>query len=230
MTTLATQTNPTALSEYLVGQYAVGLTATPSTVYHKAKRITDVVTALFLLMLLSPLMLVVAALIKLTSRGPVIFKQTRVGLNGKFFTMYKFRTMRDGAEKMRDALAHMNHQSGPVFKIPDDPRLTCIGKFLRRSSIDELPQLLNVLIGEMSIVGPRPLWFPEAQSVNGSGTMRSCVKPGLTCLWQISGRSELSYEHWIMLDLYYVARRNFLLDMLIIIQTIPAVLSARGAY
>ncbi len=231
MTTIATPVDTPALGASLGRQYAGAGASKSSVVYQKAKRVTDVVLASLLLVLLAPLMLIVAALIKITSRGPVIFRQTRVGLNGKCFTMYKFRTMRNGAEGMRDSLVHMNHhQDGPVFKVPQDPRLTPIGKFLRRSSIDELPQLFNVLTGDMAVVGPRPLWLPEAMSVNGSATMRTCVKPGLTCLWQISGRSELSYDQWVLLDLYYIARRNFMLDLLIIIQTVPAVLSARGAY
>jgi lipopolysaccharide/colanic/teichoic acid biosynthesis glycosyltransferase len=144
--------------------------------------------------------------------------------------MYKFRTMRVGAEDDVDFLRGRNYQNGPVFKLPEDPRLTWAGKFLRRSSIDELLQLFNVLRGEMSLVGPRPLWLPEAQRCRGAARLRTSVKPGLTCLWQISGRSELSYEQWILLDLYYIRSRSLLLDGLIIAQTFPAVLSGHGAY
>lgn len=183
-----------------------------------------------LIVLLSPLMLIVAAMVKLTSRGPVIFRQTRGGLHGVPFTMYKFRSMVDRAEEARKALAHLNEKDGPVFKIADDPRLTPVGRLLRCSSIDELPQLFNVLKGEMSLVGPRPLWMPEADRTEGAARMRMDVKPGLTCLWQISGRSELSYKEWVSLDLYYVKHRSMILDLLIMAQTIPAIISARGAY
>lgn len=200
------------------------------TVYLAAKRGLDVLAAGVFLLLLSPLMLLVAALIKLTSRGPVLFKQQRAGQGGEPFVMYKFRTMREGAEGDREFLEHLNSQSGPVFKAPDDPRLIRAGKFLRRSSIDELPQIFNVLRGQMSLVGPRPLWLPEAEQTRGVAKLRTQVKPGLTCLWQISGRSELSYEQWVLLDLYYIRHRSFLLDLLILIQTLPAVLSGHGAY
>jgi lipopolysaccharide/colanic/teichoic acid biosynthesis glycosyltransferase len=199
-------------------------------VYLATQRCLDVLLAVLGLAVLSPLMLLAAGLIKLTSRGPVLFRQERAGLNGQPFVMYKFRTMRQGAQDDREFLGHLNRQNGPVFKALEDPRLIPAGKFLRRSSIDELPQLLNVLRGEMSLVGPRPLWLPEARQVKGVATLRTLVKPGLTCLWQISGRSELSYEQWVLLDLYYIHRRNFLLDLLILIQTIPAVLSGHGAY
>ena len=198
--------------------------------YTRAKRILDVVLASLLLLLLWAPMLVVAAIIKLTSRGPVFFKQTRAGLNGEPFEMYKFRTMYDGAEQDREYLARRNELHWPVFKIAEDPRITRFGRFLRRSSIDELPQLFNVLLGRMSLVGPRPLWVPEARNAVGAARLRTLVKPGCTCLWQISGRSELSYDEWVLLDLYYIRHRSTLLDLLIMVQTIPAVLTGRGAY
>jgi len=194
------------------------------------KRAADIITAGMLLVLLAPVMLVVAVFVKLTSRGEVFFKQTRVGLHGRSFTMYKFRSMRRGAQDDRKFIKHLNEKDGPVFKVANDPRLTPIGGFLRRSSLDELPQLWNVLKGEMSLVGPRPLWCPEARKATGRARLRTCVKPGLTCLWQISGRSELGYDKWVELDLYYIQNRSLLLDLLIVIQTIPAVLSGRGAY
>ena len=198
--------------------------------YHCVKRAVDVVIALALIVLLAPLMAMVAAAIKLTSRGPVIFTQPRAGFDDAVFTMYKFRSMYHGAHKDRAGLAHMNQKDGPVFKIINDPRLTLIGRFLRRSSIDELPQLFNVLLGDMSLVGPRPLWLPEAKLAEGVARYRTVVKPGLTCLWQISGRSELSYDQWVKLDMYYICNRSPLLDMSIIAHTIPAVISGRGAY
>ena len=199
-------------------------------VYSIVKRGSDIVVAVTLLLLLAPLMGFVALLVKLTSRGGVLFAQTRIGLNGRLFTMYKFRSMRQGAQDDRNFLADLNEQEGPVFKIADDPRLTPIGKFLRRSSLDELPQLWNVLKGEMAIVGPRPLWQPEAEKATERARLRTRAKPGLTCLWQISGRSELGYGKWVELDLYYIQNRSLLLDLLIVVQTIPAVLSGRGAY
>lgn len=226
-------TLPTTGSETVLGpQASVGRAVVPAggAAYLAAKRVLDVVVAAALLVVLGPVMLLVAAAVKLTSRGPVLFSQVRAGLNERPFTMFKFRTMRLGAEDDRELLAHLNEQDGPVFKIPEDPRLTPVGRFLRRSSLDELPQLLNVLRGEMSLVGPRPLWMVEAQRARGAARLRTLVKPGLTCLWQISGRSELGYQTWVEMDLFYIRRRSFLLDLLIMIQTIPAVLSGRGAY
>ena len=198
--------------------------------YSIVKRGADILVSASLLVVLAPLMCFVAALVKLTSRGSIFFTQTRVGLDGRPFTMYKFRSMRQGAEDDREFLSDLNEQDGPVFKIAADPRLTSIGKFLRHSSLDELPQLWNVLKGEMAIVGPRPLWRPEADKATDRARLRTLVKPGLTCLWQISGRSEVAYDEWVELDLYYIQNRSLLLDILIVIQTIPAVLSGRGAY
>jgi exopolysaccharide biosynthesis polyprenyl glycosylphosphotransferase len=201
-----------------------------SGVYRIVKRCVDIGFAVALLLLLAPLMGVVALLVKATSRGGVFFRQTRVGLDGKPFTLYKFRSMRQGAQDDRKFLSDLNEQDGPVFKIAEDPRLTLIGKLLRRSSLDELPQLWNVLKGEMALVGPRPLWRPEAEKASDRAQLRRRVKPGLTCLWQISGRSEIAYDEWVELDLYYIQNRSLLLDLMIMVQTIPAVLSGRGAY
>ena len=198
--------------------------------YSTVKRGADIVAAATFLLLLAPLMGIVALLVKATSRGGVFFTQTRVGFNGKPFMMYKFRSMRQGAQDDRKFLSDLNEQDGPVFKIAEDPRLTLVGKLLRRSSLDELPQLWNVLKGEMAIVGPRPLWQPEAEKATDRARLRTLVKPGLTCLWQISGRSEIAYDEWVELDLYYIQNRSLLLDLLILVQTIPAVLSGRGAY
>ncbi len=199
-------------------------------IYRITKRYLDIFLSLILIILTLPIMILAAILVKLGSRGPVIFKQTRAGKDAKPFTMLKFRTMRVGAQDDKVTLEPLNYQNGPVFKVVDDPRLVRFGKFLRQSSIDELPQLFNVLAGQMSLVGPRPLWMPEAQKAVGVAKLRTQIEPGLTCLWQISGRSELSYEQWVVLDLYYIRKRNILLDMLIIVQTLPAVLSTHGAY
>jgi len=199
-------------------------------IYITARRFWDIALSLVLICLMSPIMIIVAILIKITSPGPVIFIQERAGLNGKPFKMFKFRTMYRDAEDDREYLSNLNIQNGPVFKVRSDPRITLIGAFLRKTSIDELPQLFNVIAGQMSLVGPRPLWLPEAQSTTGSARLRVIVPPGMTGLWQISGRSELQYEQWILLDLYYITHRSFLIDLLIILRTIPAVISGRGAY
>jgi exopolysaccharide biosynthesis polyprenyl glycosylphosphotransferase len=198
--------------------------------YEATKRLLDILLGSVLLLLTLPLCLLTAAAIKLTSRGPVLFRQRRVGRGGRVFTMYKFRSMYADAEARRVRCELANEMDGPVFKIADDPRITPLGRWLRRSSIDELPQLFNVLRGEMSLVGPRPLWEAEEERVRGAAELRTLVKPGLTCLWQISGRSELSYEHWVRLDLFYIRNRSTALDLMILVQTIPAVLSARGAF
>jgi lipopolysaccharide/colanic/teichoic acid biosynthesis glycosyltransferase len=160
----------------------------------------------------------------------VLFKQTRGGLNGRPFTLYKFRSMRKGAEGERDLFLHLNEQSGPIFKIAEDPRLTPIGRFLRRSSLDELPQLLHCVMGQMSLVGPRPLWISETKVAGRVAEMRLRVKPGVTGLWQVCGRSELEFDELLDLDFYYIRRRSTLLDLMILVQTVPAVLTARGAY
>jgi lipopolysaccharide/colanic/teichoic acid biosynthesis glycosyltransferase len=228
--TVVTATDPIKLLAALENEGSQVAESSCGWKYEAAKRAFDIVFSLALLIMLSPLMLVVGLAIKLTSRGSIFFSQERAGKNGEPFIMYKFRTMREGAEEDRAFLSHLNYTTGPVFKIADDPRLIWVGKFLRQSSIDELPQLLNVLMGQMSIVGPRPLWVPEAQQAKGAAKFRTCVKPGLSCLWQISGRSELGYEQWVLLDLYYIRNRSFLLDLMIIIHTIPAVLSGHGAY
>ncbi len=207
-----------------------GIVPSGGSVYLAIKRLADIVISATALIVLAPAFALIALLVKLTSRGPIIFKQDRSGSHGVSFVMYKFRSMRVGAQNDRVFMSSLNIHNGPIFKIPEDPRLTPIGRFLRRSSLDELPQLVNVLLGQMSLVGPRPLWVQEAVQARGAACLRTAVKPGLTCLWQISGRSELSYEEWILLDLFYIRRRSILLDLLVLIQTLPAVLTAHGAY
>lgn len=194
------------------------------------KRSLDIVAAAGALLMLLPVMLVVAALVRLSSRGPVVFRQKRAGLGGKPFTIFKFRTMRAGASELtNDELRAYNEQDGPVFKMKDDPRLTPVGKFLRRTSLDELPQLWNVLRGEMSLVGPRPLEWSESMACDAWQRRRLEVTPGITCIWQVSGRSNLSFAEWVRMDLEYVRRRSLVLDLWILIRTIPAVLCRRGA-
>jgi lipopolysaccharide/colanic/teichoic acid biosynthesis glycosyltransferase len=194
------------------------------------KRLLDFLGAGFGLLLLSPLLLLTAALIKLTSRGPVLFKQQRTGLGGRHFTMYKFRTMVLGAEKLRGTLLAYNEQDGPAFKIKRDPRVTRIGRLLRKSSIDELPQLWNVLRGEMSLVGPRPLPCFESDACAAWQKRRLDVTPGLTCIWQVRGRSQSTFDEWMRMDLQYVRRRTLLQDLKLLVLTLPAVLLRRGAH
>lgn len=194
------------------------------------KRVIDLIGAGCGLLLLSPLLLVVGMLIKATSKGPVIFRQDRYGLNKRIFRIYKFRTMVINAEDAQAALEHMNQNSGPVFKIFSDPRVTKVGAFLRKTSIDELPQLINVLKGEMSLVGPRPLNKRDVGRFSEAWLMRRfSVKPGLTCLWQVSGRSNVSFDRWIKLDLQYIDHWSLLLDLRILARTLPVVLRGTGA-
>ncbi|HZO88352.1 MAG TPA: sugar transferase [Chthonomonadaceae bacterium] len=198
--------------------------------YAHLKRGLDIVAALLILFFSLPIMLVVALLVKLTSRGPILFKQVRVGRGGRYFWCYKFRSMCADAEAQKERLAHLNEASGPVFKIKDDPRVTPIGRFLRKYSLDELPQLINVLRGDMSLVGPRPPIPCEVEAYGPRERARLSVQPGLTCLWQVSGRSNISFEHWIELDLLYIDTMSFANDLKIILRTIPAVLSGAGAH
>jgi len=194
------------------------------------KRIFDIVFSLVALILLLPVFIVIAILIKIDSPGPIFFVQRRVGKGEKEFLFYKFRSMVHGADKMRDRLHHLNETQGPIFKIKRDPRTTKMGKFLRKSSMDELPQLLNVLKGEMSLVGPRPPLPEEVAKYTPHQLNRLTITPGITCLWQISGRSNISFYEWIELDIYYIQNRSFSLDLKILIRTIPVVLSCKGAY
>ena len=195
------------------------------------KEFTDRVGALIGLVLASPIFLLVALGIRLTSPGPIVFRQARSGKNGKPFTMYKFRSMRTDAEMERDELVRFNVMSGPVFKLENDPRVTRIGKFLRRTSLDEFPQLLNVLKGDMSLVGPRPLPIYEVEQFASTAQRRRLsMKPGLTCLWQVSGRNEVTdFDDWVRLDLQYIDNWSLWLDLKILLKTIPVVLFGWGA-
>jgi lipopolysaccharide/colanic/teichoic acid biosynthesis glycosyltransferase len=195
-----------------------------------AKRALDLAAALLGLALLGWLFGLIALLVKLTSRGPVFFHQARVGLSGKPFVLLKFRSMRVDAELERRELAHRSEMEGPVFKMRNDPRITRFGRFLRRSSLDEMPQLLNVLAGEMSLVGPRPLPLDEAQHLAPEHRRRHDVRPGLTGLWQVRGRNDLPYAEMMRLDLEYVDRCSLGLDLRILLATVPAVLTGRGAF
>jgi exopolysaccharide biosynthesis polyprenyl glycosylphosphotransferase len=194
------------------------------------RRILDMVLSSLILLIFGPLlMLPTAILIKLTSRGPVFFKQQRCGLHGRVFTMYKFRSMVDNAEKLRGDLETPDNMDGPVFKASRDPRITPIGKVIRRFSIDELPQFFNVLRGDMSIVGPRPPLPNEVARYARWQRRRLSMKPGITCLWQISGRNEIGFDEWMKLDLSYIDNWSLLLDLKILLKTVPVVLLGRGA-
>ena len=198
--------------------------------YEVIKRIIDIVASFTGLIVLSPLMLVVSILIKLESKGEVIFKQKRVGLNGKEFYMYKFRSMVINAEELKAELESQNEMSGPMFKMKDDPRITKIGKFIRKTSIDELPQLINVIKGDMSLVGPRPSLPKEVEEFETWMRERLEVKPGLTCIWQVSGRNNIDFEDWMKLDIKYVRERNFWLDIKLILKTILVLFGDENAH
>ncbi|MBD7916610.1 exopolysaccharide biosynthesis polyprenyl glycosylphosphotransferase [Clostridium sp. Sa3CUN1] len=199
-------------------------------IYMFFKRVLDILCSIIGLIILSPIILIVAIFIKLESKGPIIFLQKRVGLNGKEFNMYKFRSMVKNAEELKEKLAKQNEMSGPMFKIKDDPRVTKVGKFIRKTSIDELPQLINVLKGEMSLVGPRPSLPKEVAKFEKWMLKRLDVKPGLTCYWQVSGRNNIDFEDWMKLDLKYVEDRSFLLDLKLIFKTFLVLLGDKNAF
>jgi exopolysaccharide biosynthesis polyprenyl glycosylphosphotransferase len=193
------------------------------------KRLFDIVSSGGALIVLSPLLLAVAILVKLTSRGPVLFRQVRVGQHGREFHMLKFRSMVVDAERLKAKLMALNEQTGPVFKMARDPRITAFGRFIRKYSIDELPQLLNVLRGEMSIVGPRPPVPPEVAKYEAWQRRRLSVRPGLTCVWQVSGRNSISFDEWMYLDMQYIDHWSLAHDFELILKTVPVVLTGRGA-
>ena len=213
--------SPTAPGEIRIGR---------SGLYHFSKRCFDLLAGSAILVMLLPVFPLIAVMIKLDGRGPVFFKQDRVGKRGRVFKFYKFRSMCENADTDRRELESLNEQDGPVFKMRSDPRVTSIGRFLRQSSLDEIPQILNVLKGDMSIVGPRPQLAHEVERYTAWQRRRLEVMPGITCLWQISGRSHISFEEWMRLDLEYIRTRSFRTDFLIFLKTIPAVIARRGAY
>jgi lipopolysaccharide/colanic/teichoic acid biosynthesis glycosyltransferase len=194
------------------------------------KRSTDVLLGSFLLVVTAPIVALAAVAIACTTRGTPFFAQERVGMYGRHFKMFKLRTMVNGAHAMRPSVMHLNEVDGPVFKIRNDPRLHPLGRFLRRTSIDELPNLVNVVLGEMSLVGPRPALPSEVEHYDTVALRRLSVPQGVTCLWQINGRSDVSFEHWMELDNRYVDTWTPLSDLLVILKTIPAVLRKDGAH
>lgn len=213
--------------EELRKKYGIKL---PNKGYLLVKRIMDIVGSSMGLIVLSPLLLVTAVAIRLETPGKAVFVQKRVGLNGKEFNMYKFRSMCNDAEEKLENLAKKNETDGPTFKMKVDPRITRVGHFIRKYSIDELLQLVNVLKGDMSIVGPRPAIGREVKQYSESDKLRLLVKPGLSCYWQIGGRSDIPFEKQMRLDVKYIREMNVLTDIKIILLTIPAVLKGDGAY
>lgn len=200
-----------------------------STGYYVTKRILDFCGALLGIIALSPLLVITAIAIKLDSKGPVFFKQKRVGQDGIIFYMYKFRSMVTDAEKLLDKLKGKNEMSGPMFKMKDDPRVTRVGRFIRKTSIDELPQLFNVLKGEMSLVGPRPNLPREVEKFTERHKIKLLATPGLTCYWQVMGRSDIDFEDWMELDVKYVRERNIWIDIALIFKTVKVLFGDEGA-
>ena len=190
-----------------------------SKIYLIAKRITDIVCSLGGLIVLSPILLIIAIAIKMDSKGPIFFKQDRVGKDERIFSIYKFRSMVVNAEELKKSLEKENEMSGPMFKIKKDPRITRVGRFIRKTSIDELPQLINVLKGDMSLVGPRPSLPKEVEAFEPWMKERLTVLPGLTCIWQVSGRNNIPFKEWMELDIKYVRERSYLLDLKLIFKT-----------
>ena len=198
--------------------------------YEAIKRLIDITCSFVGILVLSPLFIIIAIIIKFTSKGPVFFSQKRVGRNGKEFDMYKFRSMVVNAEELKEKLAAQNEMSGPMFKMKDDPRVTKVGKFIRKTSIDELPQLWNVLKGDMSLVGPRPSLPKEVAQFEDWMHKRLDVKPGLTCYWQVSGRNNIDFEDWMKLDIRYVEEKNLWIDIKLIFKTVGVLFGDKNAH
>jgi lipopolysaccharide/colanic/teichoic acid biosynthesis glycosyltransferase len=220
-------------AEFVPGQTVPLFTLRPPVfqgIDYALKRSFDLVLSVVGLMLLAPILLAIGAAVKLSSRGPAIYRSVRPGMAGKPFYCFKFRTMREHAEQIQDDLEPLNEKSGALFKIRQDPRLTKVGRLLRRFSLDELPQLVNVVRGEMSLVGPRPLPMRDFERLEEWHKKRYLVLPGITGLWQVSGRAELDFDDLVRLDFLYLERWSVFLDLSILLKTIPAVLSRRGAF
>lgn len=198
--------------------------------YITGKRLFDLAVGLLVFVFVIPIVPLIALMIKLDSPGPVFYRQDRIGRGGRPFRFYKFRSMYREADRRRTELESRNEQEGPVFKIKADPRITPVGQFLRRSSVDEIPQIINVLRGEMSIVGPRPPLPVEVARYQPWHRRRLDVKPGITCLWQIAGRSQIGFDEWMRLDMEYLRTRSLRTDLAIFLKTLPAVMARRGAY
>ena len=198
--------------------------------YEAIKRLIDIICSFVGILVLSPLFIIIAIIVKFTSKGPIFFSQKRVGRNGKEFDMYKFRSMVVNAEELKEKLAAQNEMSGPMFKMKDDPRVTKVGKFIRKTSIDELPQLWNILKGDMSLVGPRPSLPKEVAQFEDWMYKRLEVKPGLTCYWQVSGRNNIDFEDWMKLDIRYVEEKNLWIDIKLICKTVFVLFGDKNAH
>jgi exopolysaccharide biosynthesis polyprenyl glycosylphosphotransferase len=198
-------------------------------IYIFLKRLFDIICSMIGLVVLSPLFIATAIAIKLNSKGPVFFIQDRCGKDGRIFKMLKFRSMVQNAEDLLDSLKEKNEQTGPVFKIKEDPRITKVGRFIRKTSIDELPQLFNILKGDMSVVGPRPPIVAEVAEYNPYQRQRLLVKPGLTCYWQVMGRNKIGFDEWVELDIKYIQERSLWLDFILILKTFKVFLGDKNA-
>lgn len=220
-----------AVSPSLAGEEMAAATTGRETIYAFSKRALDLVATGIGLLFLSPFFVLLAIIIKVDSRGPVLYPQIRVGRQGTLFRCWKFRSMTMDADKQKQELMGKNEMvGGTTFKIKQDPRVTRIGRYIRKASIDELPQLWNVFIGDMSLVGPRPPVPQEVAEYSTYERRRLAVKPGITCIWQVSGRSDIPFRDQVRLDIEYINKRSLRLDLLLLLKTVPAVLSARGAY
>ena len=203
--------------------------ATINTTYKFFKRAMDILGSIFGLIILSPILLIVIIAIKLESEGPVFFAQERVGYKGKRFKMYKFRSMVQNAEELKEKLANKNEMDGPMFKMKNDPRVTRVGRIIRKTSLDEIPQFINVLKGDMSLVGPRPSLANEVEKFDDWMLKRLDVKPGLTCYWQVSGRNDIDFENWMKLDAKYVEEQSIWIDIKLILKTVLVLVGDKPA-
>lgn len=230
MATALTDTQPNLATHRLeANQSLVESAGNKSTAYRFAKRTLDIVGSVALMVMLSPFLLTTLVILTITTKGRPFFIQSRIGYLGRRFPMIKFRTMRIDAVKMQH-LVQNQHNDGPIFKNRRDPRITAIGRWLRRTSIDEMPQLINVLLGHMSLVGPRPPIAKEVAQYKAWQRQRLSVMPGLTCLWQVSGRSEIGFENWVRMDIWYVKNQSLLTDLNLLLKTPLSVITCRGAY
>ena len=221
-------------SKYVVEQHTSDIqdiNISKSNVYNWVKRIIDIVGSLIGIIALSPVFLIVGILIKLEDpKGSILFTQERYGIYPNKFRMYKFRSMIHDAEQALDSLKNLNEQDGPAFKMKDDPRITRIGKIIRKTSLDELPQLFNVLEGDMSLVGPRPAIISEVEEYTKYQMQRLLIKPGMTCIWQVKGRNKVTFDEWVEMDIEYIKNRSILLDIKLILKTIKLLFGDKNAF